>query len=95
MAGAKMCPNQHTNQLLNTRDAQASLDTLTDASAVKTAHGLMLSAMHSDDDIDWPVHSLLLSLHDLDSLSLRGLPSSLPCSMIFGNIIMMTDMAEP
>ena len=35
--------------------------------------------MHSNDDIDWPVHSLL-SFHDLWGLPLRRLPSTVLCS---------------
>ena len=36
--------------------------TPTDASA---AHLLLLPAMRSNDDIDWPVNFLMLSFHDL------------------------------
>ena len=40
--------------------------------------------MRSNDYNDWPVHSLMFSLHDLRGLPLRRLPSTDPCSMIFG-----------
>ena len=43
--------------------------TLTDASAVMAAHRRLSSVTRSNDDIDWPVLSLMLSVHDL-----RGLP---------------------
>ena len=62
--------------LTNVRDAQA----LTDASAVMTAHRPLPFAMHSNDDIDWPVHSLMLSFNDLRGLPLRRLPSTALCS---------------
>ena len=42
--------------------------------------------MHSNDDIDWPVHSLLFSFHDLRGLPLRRLPSAVPCSMTFSSV---------
>ena len=52
--------------------------TLTDASAV-----MHLSyAMHSKDGNDQPVHSLMLSLHDLRGLPLRRLPSAVPCRLL-------------
>ena len=38
----------------------------TDASAVMAASRLLSSAMRRNDDFDWPVHSLMLSFHDLD-----------------------------
>ena len=44
------------------------------------------SAMGSNDDIDWPVHSLMLSLHDLRGILLRWLPSTVPWSIIFGSV---------
>ena len=40
-----------------------------DASAAMTAHRPLSSAMRSNDDIDWPVYSLMLPFRDL-----RGLP---------------------
>ena len=42
-----------------TRDAQASLGTLIDASAVTAAYRRLFSATRSNEDIDWPVLSLL------------------------------------
>ena len=44
--------------------------TLTDAFAVMAAHRLLSSAMYSDDNSDWPVHSLILSFHHLHYHSL-------------------------
>ena len=58
-------------------------DTPTDASAGMAEHLRQSSATRSSDDIDWPVHSLRLSFHDLGGLPLRRLPSTDPCSMIF------------
>ena len=46
-----------------------------------TAHRLLLSAMHSNDDIDWPVHSLMLFFHDLRDLPVRPPSSSIHCSI--------------
>ena len=43
--------------------------TPTDASTATAAHRRLSSATQSNDDTDWPAHSLMLSLHDL-----RGLP---------------------
>ena len=37
------------------------------------------SVMRSNDDSDWPVHSLMLLLHDLRGLPLRRLPSTVLC----------------
>ena len=42
----------------NSRNAQASLGTLTDASVVMVAHWLLSSVLLSNDHNDWPVHSL-------------------------------------
>ena len=39
--------------------------TPTDDSAVMAAHWCLSSATRSNDDIDWPVHALMLSFHDL------------------------------
>ena len=69
-------------ELTNSHDAQASLDTPTDAFAAMVAHRLLPSAMRSNDDSDRPVNSLMLSLRDLRGLPLRRLPSTVPCSMI-------------
>ena len=67
-------------------------DTPTDASAAMTAHRPLSSAMRSNDDIDWPVHSLMLSLHDLRGLLLPRLPSAVIKLMVFfhciGNLVM-------
>ena len=52
--------------------------TPTVAPAAMTAHRPLSSAMRSSDDIDWPVHSLMLSFHDLQGLPLRRLPSIVP-----------------
>ena len=43
--------------------------------------------MRSNDDIYWPVHSLILSFHDLCDLLCDDYhpASTVPCSMIFGN----------
>ena len=46
----------------------------TDTYPAMTAHQPLSSAMHSNDDIDWPVHSLMLPFHDLRGLPLRSLP---------------------
>ena len=58
---------------------------LTDAAAVMAAHQLLTSAMRSNGDDDWPVHSLMLFLHDLHNLPLRRLPSTVPSIMIFAS----------
>ena len=57
--------------------------TRTDASAVMAAQRRLSSATPSNDDMDWSVHSLMLSFQDLHGLSLRRRPS---CSMIFGSV---------
>ena len=58
--------------------------TPTDVSAVMTDFWPMSSAMRSNDDIDWPGHSLCCSsMIYLRDLSLRRLPSSVPCGMMF------------
>ena len=52
--------------------------TLTDASALSVAHRYLSFAMlNNNDNGCWPVHSLMLSLHDLRSLPLRRLHSLL------------------
>ena len=43
--------------------------TPTDVSTVMVAHRRLSSATRSYDGIDWPIHSFMLSFHDL-----RGLP---------------------
>ena len=58
----------------------------TDASAAMAAHRRLSSTTWSNDDIDWLVNSLMLSLHDLRGLPPQRLPSTEPCSMIFGSI---------
>ena len=47
-----------------------------DAFAAMTAHRPLSFAMCSNDDNDWPVHSLMLSLHDLCALVTWRLPST-------------------
>ena len=69
-------------------------DTPTDASAMMVVHRLLSSAMRSNDDDDWPVHSLMLSLPLLRGFPLWGLPSTAPCSMITGSV-QTTDMTKP
>ena len=56
------------------------------ASAAMTAHRPLSSTMRSNADIDWPVHALMLSFHDLRGLPLRRLPSTVSCSVIFGSV---------
>ena len=46
------------------------------------ARPLMSSAMRSNNDNYWPVHSLMSSLHDSRVLPLRRLPSTVPRCMI-------------
>ena len=53
-----------------------------DASAAMGAHRRLSSATRSTDDIDWPVHSLMFSFHDLRGLPVRRLPSTEPCSTL-------------
>ena len=50
------------------------------------ARRLLSSTMRSNDDNDWHVNSLMLSLHDLSGLPMRRLPSTVPRSMIFGSV---------
>ena len=49
------------------------------------AHQLLPFAMRNCCRSDWPVHSLMLSFHDLRGLPLRRIPSIVPCSMVFGS----------
>ena len=73
--------------LTNTRDSQASLGYHDRRiPAEMTAHWPLSSEMRSNDDIDWPVHSLMLSFNDLHGLPLRRLPFTVLCSMIFGSV---------
>ena len=58
----------------------------TDTCAAITAHRHLSSAMCSNDDVGWPIHSLMLSFHDLRGLPMWRLPSTVPCNMIFGSI---------
>ena len=58
--------NQSINQSIKTRDAKASLgypDRCLDP--LTAAHRRLSSATRSNDDINWPVNSLMLSFHDL------------------------------
>ena len=52
--------------------------TLTDAPALMAAHRLLLSAMRSNDDSDWPVYSFMLSLQDLRVIPLGRMTSIVP-----------------
>ena len=74
------------NQSIKTRDAQASLGHPDRCLCCDGHHRRLSSATQSNDDIDWPVHSLMLSFHDLRGLPLRCHPSTEPCSMIFGSV---------
>ena len=58
----------------------------TDASAAMVAHGVLSTAMHINDDNDWPVHSLMLSIHDIHGLPLWRILSDVPCSMIYDSV---------
>ena len=60
--------------------------TSTDASAAMVAHRLLSSVMCSNNDNDWPVHSLMLSHHELRGLPLQRLPSTIPCILSFGSV---------
>ena len=51
-----------------------------------TVHGPLSSAMHINDYMDWPVHSFMLSFHDLLGFPLQRLPATVPCCMIFGSV---------
>ena len=55
------------------------------------AYRLLSSAMHNNDDNDWPVHSLMLSYRDLRGLALL---STVP-QYDFKQRIVTADMAEP
>ena len=68
-------------QLTNTRGAQAWLGYR--CNSAMTAHRPPSSVMCSNYDIDWPVHSLMLSLR---GLRLRRPPPTVPCSMIFSSV---------
>ena len=71
--------------LIISHDARASLGVLRQTpTTVMVIHWCLSSAMSSNDD--WPVLSLMLSLHDLRSLLLRWLPYSVPCSMNFSSV---------
>ena len=83
----------NTNKLIAVMPGRR-LGTLIDASVAMTAHGPLSSAMCRNDDIDWPVHFLMLSFHDLRRLPLRPPPSTVPCDGRRQGI-MTTDMAEP
>ena len=64
---------------------------LTDCSAAEVAHRLLSSAMRSNGDNDWPLHSLMVFLRDLRGSLLRRL---FPVIFIFGSE-MTEDMAGP
>ena len=57
-----------------------------DASVATTAHRPLSSAMRSNDDNDWPVHSLMLFFHDLRDLPLRRLYHPLFLA-VFGSVL--------
>ena len=63
-----------------------SCGTPTDASTVAAAHRRLSFANRSNDDIDCPVHSLMLSFRNLRGLPLRRHPSTEPRSMIFSSV---------
>ena len=75
-------------RVTNSRDAQPKRHwgTPTDASALMAAHQHLWTAMCSNDNIDRPVHSLMLSFSDLRSLLLWRLPSTVPFSIIFSTV---------
>ena len=47
-------------------------------------HRLLSSVMSDSDDSYWPVHSSMLSFHDLRGFSLRRPLFTLPCTIGFG-----------
>ena len=61
--------------------------TRTDAYVAMTTHRLLSSTMCSNDDIDLPVHSLMLSFHDLRGLPLRLRPIAQMAIFVLGNIV--------
>ena len=64
----------------------------TDASAVVVAHQRLSSATRSNDDIDWPVHSLMLSFHDA---FVRRLPSKRTYSFVLCSLCAMPGILHP
>ena len=57
-------------------------------------HQLLSSAMHSNSDSDWFVHSLVLSFHDLGSLPLQR--PMFPEVLVFSNVLYRVgQLAEP
>ena len=60
--------------------------TSTDAFTVIAIRRLLLSAMRSNNDSNWPVHSLMLSLHDLRDLRPQQSPSIVTFSTVFGSL---------
>ena len=50
------------------------------------SYRLLSSAMRSNDDVNWHVHSLMLSFHHLCGLPLWRLPCTVSCCMIFGSV---------
>ena len=64
-----------------------------DASMMIASRRLLSSAMHSSDDHDWSVHSLMLSSHDLRGLILQHQPSTVYCSSCSERIV-SADIAE-
>ena len=76
------------NQSVKTRDAQARWGTPTDRCLRCDGRPTtpVLCNAELNDGIEWPVHSLILSFHDLRGLPLRRLPSIEPRSMIFVSV---------
>ena len=70
--------------------------TLTGASTAMVPHWLLLPVMRRNDNNDWPVHSLMLSLHDLQSSSATNDEYHLLFTEAwFWQCIVTVDMAEP
>ena len=60
--------NQSINQSIKPVTPRRRYVHPTDTTAVRAAHQRLSYATRSNDDIEWPVHSLMLSFHDLCSL---------------------------
>ena len=58
---------------------------------VVVAHQRLSSATRSNDDIDWPVHSLMLSFHD----AVRRLPSKRTYSFVLCSLCAMPGILHP
>ena len=73
-----LCHSYSLNQSIKTRDALASFEVpdrclRCDGRPSMVAHRRRSSATRSNGDIDWPVHSLMLSFHDSRRRPLRRL----------------------